>query len=168
MPVCRASTSNTILVGASRNCSETLPLLRAFKRGATVVGPRATIDFGGEVHGGRVARILIEHVAQDRVRRIVILALEILGRVGHHRGVAAIRLHAFDPRSARWSAGLDARARAGRSRLPHRAGRRRRCASPAEISFWTACLAPRRQIQLIRQVVRVVLDRRANLATPAS
>ena len=43
MPVWRDSTSNTILVGASRNCSVTLRLSRVFRRGATLAGPRAAL-----------------------------------------------------------------------------------------------------------------------------
>src|ERR1700722_1106279 len=72
MPVSRDSTSNTIFVGASRNCRVTLRFSRVFSRGATAVGPR------GKLLGRLETGVFSEYRSQLRLGRVIVLACEIL------------------------------------------------------------------------------------------
>ena len=54
--------------------------------------PARHIDLAGQVDRRRIAGILLQHLAQDGVAGVVVLALECLAGIRHHHGVAAIGL----------------------------------------------------------------------------
>ncbi len=154
MPVWRDSTSNTILVGASRNCSVTGRLSRVRSLGVTATGPRAALDPRAQHRSRRIARVLGQHSAQTRVRLIRVAVLEFLAGGGHALGVPPIGLDALQaPGGAAVAAFDDEHALVGRFRRIGITGSARLVALADQLRY--GFFVPALEIELVAEIARI-------------
>ena len=123
------------------------------------LGSASNIDLGRERVRGSEARVLAQHRLQQGIRGIVVLAREILVGVGHNGRVPSVGLDAVDPAQGALFGGVDGEyaAVAGHRgiQLPGAAQGIR-----GRDQFLDRCFAPRREIQLVAQVVGIAFNSR--------
>ena len=130
-----------------------------------VVGPAGSVDLGGQFMRRLETGVLLQNVAQDGIGRIVILAVERLGRVGHHGAVTAVSLEALDAMLRALVVGLDGQhtAIAGGRFIKLPIGTQGICRGDQLLHRFAA---PRREVQPKGQVARILAEPRRPVCPP--